>query len=336
MGKPFVPPYSPSLPDWMRNVAIAVNYKTDVGTLTAAPARGDWNSINTAFTGDVGANYLTFGRTITGATTLGQPTTGYQNNPETAVISAYLYNSSGWNNGTADNIGRTNCHILWGKVDNYGQGDCSYLSVSGFVTGGRAGATSWLASPAVSAANVALTAGSHGVYLNPFETALDCGAFDAAAVGYVSNITRSTGDTVNGLGAFTAGYRAQAPGAYAVDAAFSASGLHKVGLDLTPTNFDTNKAAIAMTAGSRIYFSAVSSDGFKATSYGTDYIYRTASGMDIVYGGSLAFRAALTGMTIPETGTVPSPPTGYQTLYIDTADHKLKRKDSSGAVTIIA
>lgn len=45
-----------------------------------------------------------------------------------------------------------------------------------------------------------------------------------------------------------------------------------------------------------------------------------------------------TGITVPElaAASVANPPAGSQTLFIDTADHKLKRKDSSGTVTIIA
>jgi hypothetical protein len=34
--------------------------------------------------------------------------------------------------------------------------------------------------------------------------------------------------------------------------------------------------------------------------------------------------------------SVLTPAAGQQTLFIDTADHKLKRKDSAGTVTIIA
>jgi hypothetical protein len=43
-------------------------------------------------------------------------------------------------------------------------------------------------------------------------------------------------------------------------------------------------------------------------------------------------------MTVPElaAGSVSTPASGTQSLFIDTADHKLKRKDSSGTVTIIA
>lgn len=45
-----------------------------------------------------------------------------------------------------------------------------------------------------------------------------------------------------------------------------------------------------------------------------------------------------TNLTVPEAtaGSVVAPAVGYQTLFIDSADHKLKRKDSSGTVTIIA
>lgn len=40
-------------------------------------------------------------------------------------------------------------------------------------------------------------------------------------------------------------------------------------------------------------------------------------------------------MTEVSAGVVPTPPSTTQTLFIDSADHKLKRKNSSGTVTII-
>ena len=43
----------------------------------------------------------------------------------------------------------------------------------------------------------------------------------------------------------------------------------------------------------------------------------------------------LTLTEIP-VASVTTPSTGTQVLFIDTADHKLKRKDSSGTVTVIA
>lgn len=297
MTKPLVPPYGPSLADWMRAVAAAVNYKTDIGTVTAPPARGDWSSINTAFTGDLGNPNAVFARSISGATTLGQPSTGYQNNPETAGSVSYLYNTSGWNQGTADNIGRTNCHSFWGKVDNYGLGDCSYITVSGFVQGARAGATNFLANPAISAINCAFTVGAHANYGNPFEVSIDLQAFDAAAIGYVSRITRNTGDTVNGLGAYTAGFRAQSEGTYPVDAMLSGAGPFKFGVDLVGASYPS---------------AGVPSFSIAAI--------RTPS---VTYAETAA-------------ASIPTPASGYQTLFIDTADHKLKRKDSSAAVTTIA
>jgi len=42
-------------------------------------------------------------------------------------------------------------------------------------------------------------------------------------------------------------------------------------------------------------------------------------------------------LRVPEmtAASAPTPAAGYQNLFIDSSDHKLKRKDSSGAVTAI-
>ena len=291
-----IPPYAPSLPDWMRQVATEINRKTDVTTISAAPARGNWDSILTAFTGDVGNPYRLFGRTLTGDA-LGTLASGYRHNPETAVLAGYVFNESGHNEDTASNDGRTNGHWAYVKVDNQGQGDLSGITFEGFVDGGLPGASHFLANPAVVFVNGTATAGDHGLYLNPFEVDLQLNGKDAAAVGYVTNITRDTGDTVDGLGAYTSGFRAQSHGSYPVDSMLSGGGSFKYGVDLCEASYS----------------------GAGAPSF-TIAAIRTP---DVTYKERTA-------------ASVPNPAAGYQTLFIDSADNKLKRKNSAGTVTIIA
>jgi hypothetical protein len=155
--------------------------------------------------------------------------------------------------------------------------------------------------------NGTFTAGAHGVFLNPFEVDLELFAYDAGAIGHVTNITRNTGDTGAGLGALTAGYRVQSKGTYAVDVGFSATGLFKVILDATAATLTTAKAAIALCSGFRIYGNASSSDGRKATSYGTDWIERLATGWNIVFNNVAALLISDTAVTFlkpPVTPTV--------------------------------
>ena len=55
-----------------------------------------------------------------------------------------------------------------------------------------------------------------------------------------------------------------------------------------------------------------------------------------VYFNSQGVHTSAATITEQAAAAVPTPLSGTQTLFIDTADHKLKRKDSSGTVTIIA
>jgi hypothetical protein len=258
----------------------------------AAPSSlGDFNNIDTAFNGDLSKVLLPIEHRITGVNTLGSPTTGYLYTRETSAAVIYSRNDSGHNESTSSNVGRTAGVVIAGKIDQYGQGDHVFMSVAGFINGAKPGATNFLANPAISMVNGTFTAGAHGVFLNPFEADLQLGAFDAAAIGHVTNITRTVGDTANGLGALTAGYRAQSKGTYPVDAAFSASGLFKYALDTTPMTMTTDKAAIVLKQGDRIYGNSSSSDGMKATSLGSDFISRGSDGFwNFVYNNVTAFQ----------------------------------------------
>jgi hypothetical protein len=75
--------------------------------------------------------------------------------------------------------------------------------------------------------------------------------------------------------------------------------------------------------------------------YGTGNIYDVSnSGWEHRFriNGTTVFRVNSGGLALKEiaAASVATPAAGEQALFIDTADHKLKRKDSSGTVTIIA
>lgn len=235
-------------------------------------ALGNWDSIETAFNGDLSKVLMAFEHRISGAATLGQPATGYRNNQEAGAILGYGRNTSGHNEALDGNDGRTLGHLLFLKADNYGQGDYAALTFSAVVAGARAGATSWLANPAAVFLNGTITAGSDGVYLNPSELDLQFNGKDAAGVGHVVNMNRTVGDTVPGLGAYAGGFRAQSTGSYAVDAGFVAGGLFKVGLDLSPALWDANKAGIALSKSTRMYLNAVCANNQTATALGNVWI----------------------------------------------------------------
>jgi hypothetical protein len=231
-------------------------------TASARPTLlGNPNSINTAFNGDLTKVQFAIAQTITGAATLDQPSSGYEYTPETSAIYGYLYNSSGWNQSTGSNIGRTGATFSRVKVDNYGQGDATAYNASGFVTGGRAGATNWLANPAVTLFNGDATAGADGVYLNPGEFNLDLGNYDAAAIGWVANITRNKKSTPAGLGAYTAGFRVQSNGMDYVDEMLGGVGKFMVGLNVAAPGIEFfNQYAIGIKANDRISLNATLTD----------------------------------------------------------------------------
>lgn len=63
-----------------------------------------------------------------------------------------------------------------------------------------------------------------------------------------------------------------------------------------------------------------------------------AAGHDFKVNGVDACNISLAGLVIPEiaAASVAAPAANYQAVFIDTADHKLKRKDSGGTVTVLA
>jgi hypothetical protein len=220
---------------------------------------GNQGSILTAFNGDLTKCQFPVEHSITGSLTAGQPTTGYQYTPEIYPHYTYLYNTSGWNQNTDSNIGRTAVCAYRTKVDNYGQGDAMAYNATAFVTGTKTGSTNFLANPAGALFGGDMNAGADGVYLNIYETiASDYKSgsmigYDVACFGIVNNFNRT-----NATGAKSAvwgAYRAQNIGTAACDAMISATGLWQTGLDfaMSTLDFGSNQAAISLRSGQRIY-----------------------------------------------------------------------------------
>jgi hypothetical protein len=277
--------------------------------ISSAPSpQGNDASPDTAFNGDLSKNQIAMEHRITGVATLGQPTTGYKYTPEAYPYYGYLYNTSGWNQGTATNVGRTGCAFFRVKVDNYGQGDAVCYNATAFVTGTRAGSTDWLANPAASLFNGDMTAGADGVYLNPRELALNDNGYDVACIGDVINLIRT-----NGTGAKSTvwtGYRVQSTGGQAVNNIMSASGSFNAGIDLSMSGLDfgANKAAISLKQEDRIYFNnaATASGALKAdwatTVFNGDYITwsGTIAGLVFVVGGNARLQVNTSDVTVDQ------------------------------------
>lgn len=254
---------------------------------SAPSSLGNPDSVSSAFGGDLSNVPFATGKSITGAATLEQPTSGYVIRPENSLRFEYISNPSGFNSSTSGNGGRTGVAASFIKADSLGQGDTYCYYASGFVSGARAGATIFLASPAVTLLGGSAVAGSDGVYLNAVEIKISDAGFDVAGINFVANQVRSN-DT-GALGAVWYGYRSQSQGTAAIDAHFSAVGKCKMGLDLT--GLETNgsgaytRAAIALKSGDRIYFNGAPGAGPGYGSLGTEcYLW--------VESGALKFKGA--------------------------------------------
>ena len=244
--------------------------------VTAAPA-GTFNtgSISTAFQGDMIDVTFAVAQSVSGASTLGTPTTGYKLNPQVSGYYNYLFNSSGYNYSTSTNNGRTLASLHFDKVDNYGQGDATAFYANAYVNGAKAGATTWLANPAACLYIGQCDAGANGVYLNPIEIDCNDNGYDAAAISFVSNLNRTNNTAA--LGQPWIGFRSQSYGSKAVDAFLSATGSFNIGLDLTTATLGSSNAAITLKQGQYLYFGSTNSDT-------TNYLpnYTTPGGAYIV------------------------------------------------------
>lgn len=228
--------------------------------LTSAPsALGSENSILTAFNGDWTRSPFPVEHYITGAATLGQPTSGYLYTPEAYPHYTYLFNTSGYNNSTSSNIGRTAAVAYRTRVYQAGQGDAVAFNASAFVSSTLAGSTSFLANPAIVLFNGDMQAGVAGAYLNAGEMNLQDVGFDVAGIGWVVNLNRTV--NTGAKSAWWSGIRLQSTGSAAVDTFWSVSGPARFGLDLSFGDFSSNsQAAITLKVDQRIYGNVAASD----------------------------------------------------------------------------
>lgn len=235
-GGPFMlPDGSNATAGVLRNIGAAAQITT-AGLISTRPSPlGNWDSYSTACTGDLSGTVLASCFKITGAATLGQPTTGYQYTFETAPFPNYLLNQSGWNQSLTGNDGRTAAVLHHGHVFQAGQGDLAAYNCAGFVLGTRAGSTNFLANPAVSCFNGHMSVGTAGAYLNWGEALLSDAGFDAAGIGWVVRLARTV--TTGAKNVNWGGYIVQSTGGKPVDWAYKVSGPVRMALDLSGATY---------------------------------------------------------------------------------------------------
>ena len=272
-----------------------------VSQIGSAPVRiGDWSSVLTAFNGDLSRAPNVWEHRVTGAATLGQPTSGYLVTKEASHEAGYFYNASGWNNSTANATGRTGAVGRYVNLFQAGQGDLIGEFVNCFIAAALPGATSFLAEPACSALAGQFGAAADGVYLQGI------GDFDfvdnghaISVIGSVFNFNRTNAGAA--LGQTWMGYRAQSLGATPIDAAFSAVGPTAIVIDAVDA---TTTAAMAAGAGQRIYGNSTNSGAsrFPGTiSLGTEWLdySQSAGGWELIVGGVPVLTATPTGLRMP-------------------------------------
>jgi len=263
-----------------------------VAIASSAPSSlGNSGYIGTAFNGDISKCQFPVAQVVTGAATLGQPTTGYQYTYETTPYYTQLYNSSGWNQSTSGNVGRTAVTVNTAVITHIGQGDAMCYNGSVYVSGAKAGATSFLANPAGGLLAGEINAGANGIYCNPMEINCTDNGFDVAAIGLVNNFSRT--NNTGALNTVWIGYRAQSNGTKPLDAFLSIAGTGGAnnGLDLVNGVFGANQSAISLAAEQRIYFNNTSTPtggsgiNWCTNNYGGEYMAFNASReQTIVYG----------------------------------------------------
>jgi hypothetical protein len=261
--------------------------------IAAAPSSfGTHTSILTAFNGDTSKVQMLVEHRITGAATLGQPTSGYSYTPEAYPHYTYVYNEAGHNNSTSGNTGRTIACGYHTRIVNNGNGDMAAYNAKATVSGTKAGATSFLANPAVSVLNGDLTTTVAGAYLNCLEFALDDNGFDCAGIGLVFNMARSV--TTGALGEAWNGVRIQSSATgQDIDSGYFVSGPMRYGIDLVHGTFSSG--AIAIKADDKIYLNATADPNTLKrypASAGNSYIdYNSASSIiRIVSGGTASLQ----------------------------------------------
>ncbi len=261
------------------------------------PARLGTPNVVQAFNGDLSHVPVAIEARITGATTLGQPSSSYVFTNEASPIYVSLYNESGWNQGTGPSgpgVGRTGFGTVNLNLTQNGQGDAAGLFESITVSGpNKPGATSFLANPAASMLTGAMFAEHAGVYLQGLgDIDLNDDGYDIAAIGSTVNLARTVG--TGALDATWIGHRVQSNGTAAADAAFSAGGSFKMVLDAVDA---PASAVLAAGAGQRYYGNATQPNNvpFPASVLlGADYMdYSAAKGWEwVTANGSLSFGTA--------------------------------------------
>lgn len=181
--------------------------------------------------------------------------------------------SGGFNTAPGDHaLGRSGAFVDTLRLYFQSQGDLIARNFFGEISSTRAGATHWLAAPALAVenGNLGVTAGVGTAYLQHSEYIFSDNGNDISVIDRVRNYVR-TNDTA-ALNETWNHDSPQSSGSKPIDAFYVPTGLSKRGLDLGLADFGAQKAAIGLKALDRIYFDVSSvgdAIGFKPYSQNT-------------------------------------------------------------------
>jgi hypothetical protein len=243
--------------------------------------------------------------------------TSYTNYTQYAQRLGYMQYTGGFNTDATDHtLGRSGAFHRKDFVYHAGQGDLTNQSYFGSVSTARAGATHFLANPAliVENGNIGATGSATGAYLNHSEYVYSDNGLAVACIDRVRNYIRTNSGSA--LSQIWIHDRPQSNGTQPIDCVYSVSGSMKVGLDFTPASLTANKCAIALKADDRIYYNSSTTPdpiGAKwyATNVGTVYTSGTSDGFfNVVSNNITSFQVSNTdvlvnnvnGLTILNTG----------------------------------
>lgn len=282
------------------------NVPSTIAVSSAPTSLAAWDSYAHSFTGDnskiqIGLKY----NLISGTAVPSSGSTPYAFAPELSPVVIYMQNAAGANFNTSGNGGRTGVAGLVIEGSHIGQGDFfgSYISLYSGNT--RAGASNFLANPAICAVGGPINAGAAGTFLDVVQWETSDNGFDVAMVGF-----GNTGDRTNDTGALGVawlGHLPQSTGTKAWDAFYSGLGKTKMGLDLTGITTNASgtwtNAAIVLKVNDRIYFNGTTGTLFAATT-GTEFIEGANSGLALVAGNnpSLQVFSNEVAVTVPVAG----------------------------------
>ena len=196
---------------------------------------------------------------VIGTTTAGQPTTGYQNNPELSQIRAHCYTSAGYNHATTGTAGRTSV----AQLDLYhvmaGRGDAKNILVGGYISNPDTGRNSKsVADPALTGLAGGMIASSNEVNLVCVEMQHEDNGYLCSASGVGINLVRTADPGANSKSYDWTGFSCRATAStFRIDAGFHLSGNAKIGLDLSAATFTSDQGAIALASNHKIHFNAV-------------------------------------------------------------------------------